>query len=62
MCYSKDMLRDDALQLLDVHHFAKIETRQKEIKLAHTKRAVPADQDQRAVEEIVAPRQIPSLS
>lgn len=32
-----------------------------EIMLAYTKRAVPADQDKRAAEEIVAPRQIPSL-
>ncbi len=29
--------------------------------LAHTKRAVPADQDKRVVEKMVAPRQIPSL-
>ena len=29
--------------------------------LAHTKRAVPADQDKRAVEEIVAPRQTPNF-
>ena len=29
--------------------------------LAHAKRAVPADQDKRAVEEIVAPRQTPNF-
>lgn len=29
--------------------------------LADTERAVPADQNKRAVEEIVAPKQIPSL-
>lgn len=38
-----------------------INERREEIMLADTERAVPADQNKRAVEKIVAPKQIPSL-